>query len=366
MNVERALLREIRLRLREPFRTSRGTVEERRIVLVTLYGGGLEGWGECVAGVDASSAETVASAWDALETLILPIVVGRELAGPPDALEVAAGVERHPMAFSAAEMATWDLAARAKGASLSQQLGGVRRTIPVGVSVGLQPSDRQLCDVVARYLAEGYARVKVKIEPGRDVEMMATLRERFPTASLWADANASYTQADALRLRELDTLDLGLLEQPLAPQDLEGHARLRETLATPICLDESIASEADARRALEIGACGVVNLKPGRVGGHAASLRIHDLVRAAGLDLWCGGMLESGIGRAHNLALASLPGFTLPGDISASQRYWSRDVVSPELDIENSRMAVPSGPGIGIDIDMDFVEALTVRKAFVP
>lgn len=359
------MLREIRLRLREPFRTSRGVVDERRIVLVTLYGEGLEGWGECVAGVDASSKETVDSAWDALETLILPGVVGRELHRPPEALEAVEGMSPHPMAGAAAEMAAWDLAARAKGASLSQELGGVRRTVPVGVSVGLQPSDRELGDVVARYLAEGYARVKVKIEPGRDVEMMATLRERFPTASLWADANAAYTLEEAARLRELDALGLELLEQPLAPHDLAGHARLQEALATPICLDESIASEADARRALDLGACRIVNLKPGRVGGYAASLRIHDRVRAAGLDLWCGGMLESGIGRAHNLALASLPGFTLPGDISASRRYWERDVVMPELVFENSRMAVPNGPGIGVDVDIDRVDALTARKTVV-
>jgi O-succinylbenzoate synthase len=365
MKVERALLREIRLRLREPFRTSRGVVEERRIMLVTLEGEGLEGWGECVAGVDASSTETVDSAWEALEGLILPRVVGRELARPEEAFVASEGLSGHPMAAAAAEMAARDLAARAEGASLSRALGGVRRTIPVGVSVGLQPSDRQLGDVVARYLADGYARVKVKIEPGRDVEMVANLRARFPKVSLWADANAAYTLHDIPRLRELDALGLELLEQPLASDDLAGHARLQEALATPICLDESIASEGDVRRALDLGACRVINLKPGRVGGYAVSLRMHDVVRASGLDLWCGGMLESGVGRAHNVALASLPGFTLPGDISASRRYWERDIVTPELVIDNGRIAVPGGPGIGVDVDIERVRALTVREAVV-
>lgn len=363
MKVERAVLREIGLELREPFRTRRGTIHHRRILLLTLEGEGLEGWAECVAGVEASFPETVDTAWRALEEGLLPRVVGRQLTRPEEVLSWGSGLGDHRMALAAVEMAAWDLGARAEGVSLARKLGGERSSVDVGVSIGLQPSDAWLEEVVAGYLADGYERVKIKIEAGRDVEMLARLRERFPRVRLWADANAAYTLADAPRLRELDALGLELLEQPLVANDLVGHARLQEMLTTPLCLDESIGSEADARRALELGACRVVNLKPGRVGGLTESLRIHDLLHSAGIPIWCGGMLESGIGRAHNLALASLPGFTLPGDISASRRYWVRDIVTPEFELSAGRMAVPSAPGIGVAVDLERVRALTVREA---
>jgi len=363
VKLERATLREIRLRLREPFVTSKGVADERRIVLVTLEGGGLEGWGECVAGADPSSPETPESAWRALEASLLPRALGRDFTNPSELVGSGATTDR--MAVAALEMAAWDLDARAAGVSLSVKLGGTRTEVAVGVSVGLQPSDEQLLEVVAAYLADGYARIKVKIEPGRDVDMLSALRERFPTIHFWADANASYTLSDVGRLKELDALGLELLEQPLAADDLASHARLRRELTTPICLDESIATAADARRAIEQNACDVLNVKPGRLGGHAESLRVHDIARASGRPVWCGGMLESGVGRAHNLALASLPGFELPGDISASRRYWERDVVSPELRVIEGLMDVPSGPGIGVEIDADFLEARTVRKCII-
>jgi O-succinylbenzoate synthase len=358
--IERATLRELRLRLREPFRTSRGVVQERSIVLVTLGADGLEGWGECVAGVDPSSGETVDGAWRVLEGALLPRALGRALDRPGEV--VAPSPPQHPMAAAAVEMAAWDLAARMEGVSLSHELGGAGTSIAVGVSVGLQPSAVRLVEVVAGYVADGYARVKVKIEPGRDVEMLATLRERFPDLRLWADANAAYTLADVVRLRELDRVGLELLEQPLPADDLDGHARLRRELSTPVCLDESIASEKAARRAIELGACEIMNLKPGRLGGHAATVRIHDLARSRGVPVWCGGMLESGIGRAHDVALASLPGFTLPGDISASRRYWERDIVDPGLELVDGRMAIPAGAGIGVEIDRDYLRELTVRE----
>ncbi|MEQ1855431.1 MAG: o-succinylbenzoate synthase [Longimicrobiales bacterium] len=361
MKIERATLREVRLRLREPFRTSRGVIQDRGILLVTLEGGGQEGWGECVAGVDASSPETPDSAWQVLERSLLPGALGLDLAHPDDAVPGRAG--DHRMAAAALEMAAWDLAARLEGVSLSHKLGGMQPTVPVGVSIGLQDSEDELLEVVARSVDDGYARVKVKIEPGRDVDMLAKVRAHFPAVRLWADANAAYTLADLDRLRELDALGLELLEQPLGAHDLEGHARLQDSLATPICLDESISCEVDARRAIELRACRVVNLKPGRVGGHAESVRIHDLLRAHGVPVWCGGMLESGVGRAHNLALASLPGFTLPGDISASRRYWDLDIVTPPHEVVDGHMRVPSGPGIGVEIDVDFVRALTVRAS---
>jgi o-succinylbenzoate synthase len=366
VKVERAVLRELPLELTEPFRTSHGTVAVRRVVLLTLEGEGIEGWGECVAGAAPSyTYETADTAWHILVDFVLPNVVGRAFERPEDVLAGVAWVRGHPMAKAAVEMAAWDLAARAEGVSLARKLGGERASVAVGVSVGLQADDDRLAEVVGRHLDAGYARIKVKIAPGRDVEMLGFLRERFPTAVLMADANSAYTLADAPRLRELDSLALQMIEQPLAHDDLLGHARLQKSIATPVCLDESIGSEHDAALAVELGSCRVINLKPGRVGGLGAARRIHDAMVGAGVPVWCGGMLESGIGRAHNLALASLPGFTLPGDISASRRYWERDIVAPEFEVRDGAMAVPTGPGIGVDVDVDRVEALTVREAVI-
>lgn len=367
MKLERAVLREIRVRLREPFVASHGRTDERRVLLVTLHSEGLEGWGECVAGdLPSYTYETVDTAWHVLTAWVLPRAIGRDLVEPDEVLDAVGWMRGHPMACAAVEMAAWDLAARAEGVSLSAMLGGTARRVPVGVSLGLRPSAEQLVEDVERALAEGYQRVKVKIEPGRDLEMLGRLRERLPEAPLTADANGAYGSADLPLLRELDALDLEMLEQPFAPDDFLGHARLQEQMRTPVCLDESIVSERDAELALHLRACRVVNLKPGRVGGFAESLRIHDLLRHALMPVWCGGMLETGVGRAHNLALASLPGFILPGDISASRRYWERDIVSPELEIEEGTMRVPAGPGIGVSVDMERVEALSVRSAEFP
>lgn len=364
MRVERAVLRELPLRLREPFITSHGRTDERRVVLLTLEAEGIEGWSECVAGADPSyTYETVDTAWHILTEFLLPSLIDRVVESPDDILTNVAWVRGHPMAKATVEMAAWDLAARADGMSLAAKLGGERATVPVGVSVGLKATDEELEEAVGRHLDEGYARVKVKIAPGRDVEMLGRLRQRFPDASLMADANSAYTLSDAHHLGELDALSLEMIEQPLAHDDFLEHARLQELIATPICLDESIGSERDAALAVALGSCRVINLKPGRVGGLGVARCIHDAMLAAGLPVWCGGMLESGVGRAHNVALASLPGFTLPGDISASRRYWERDIVTPELDVSNGEMAVPTGAGIGVEVDVDRVEALAVRRA---
>jgi O-succinylbenzoate synthase len=338
-------------------------VAKRRVLLVTLESQGLESWSECVSGADPSSPETVDAAWSSLTDALLPDAVGRRFDGPEELmaqLRISAGAIN---ARAAVEMAAWDLTARAEGVSLSKKLGGVRGSVPVGVAVGLEDSDDALLDVIAGHLAEGYARVKVKITPGRDIDVLSKLRVRFPGAVLWADANAAYTLRDANRLRHLDALDIGLIEQPLAVDDLAGHAELQGSIRTAICLDESIRSCEDAREAVEIGACRVVNVKPGRVGGFGESVRIHDLLQGAGMPMWCGGMLETGIGRAYNLALASLPGFSLPGDVSASRRYWERDVVTPEFDVVDGCMHVPTGTGMGVEVDVERVHALTVRKA---
>ena len=363
MKIERAVIREIPLRLKEFFEISSGGQQDRRIILVTLYSEGLEGWSECVAAEDPSYAyETAETAWHILTSHILPNIVGRSAANPADILTPAAWVRGHPMAKASVEMAGWDLAARADGVSLSKKLGGERTVVPVGVSVGLKKTDEELHEQVQSYIDDGYARVKIKIKPGRDIEMLASLRERFPDQLFMADANSAYTLADVDRLRELDPLDLRMIEQPLSYDDLFDHARLQEQIETPVCLDESIKSHGDLKLALHLKSGRIVNLKPGRVGGHTVSRQIHDTMVEADLPLWCGGMLESGVGRAHNVALASLPGFTLPGDISASQRYWHRDIVSPEFEVADGVMKVPTGPGLGVELDLDRIHGLTVRE----
>jgi len=365
MKIEGALLREIRLRLRERFEISSGSRQDRRILLLTLEGEGAEGWAECVAAEDPSySYETTETAWHLLTDFLLPGVVGRSFRSPDRVLEPVAWVRGHPMARAAVEMAAWDLDARAGGVSLARRLGGRRRRVRVGVSVGLQPDDESLVRQVERYLERGYARIKVKVKPGRDVEMLTRLRRRFGAElPLMADANSAYTLDDLPRLKELDELGLMMIEQPLAHDDLRDHARLQEELRTPICLDESIRSVRDLELALELGSCRIVNVKPGRVGGLGPSLRIHELCRARNVPLWCGGMLESGVGRAHNLALATLPGFTLPGDISESGRYWKEDVVSPEFRLRDGALPVSSKAGIGVEVRRERIDELTVRRA---
>lgn len=364
MKIERAVLREIPLRLKEFFEISSGGSQDRRVVLLTLEGDGLEGWSECVAAGDPSYAyETADTAWHVLTDFILPNIIGREADGPEDLLTPVSWIRGHGMAKAAVEMAGWDMAARADGVSLSKKLGGTRSSVPVGVSVGLKPTDEALHEQVASFIADGYARVKIKIKPGRDVDMLAGLRARFPDVAFMADANSAYTLADAPRLREMDALKLTMIEQPLRYDDFLHHARLQQLIQTPVCLDESIKSEGDTELALELGSCRIINIKPGRVGGLGVSRRIHDMMMAAGLPVWCGGMLESGVGRAHNVALASLPGFTLPGDISASRRYWEQDIVSPEFEVADGTMAVPTGVGIGVEVDVERIEALTTRVA---
>jgi len=362
MKIERAVLREIPLRLKEFFEISSGGSQDRRVLLLTLHAEGLVGWSECVASADPSySYETTDTAWHVLTDFILPGVVGTELGRPEDVLRPVDWIRGHGMAKASVEMAAWDIAARAEGVSLSEKLGGTREAVAVGVSVGLKPTDEALHEQVRGFVEDGYARVKIKIKPGRDVEMLSGLRTRFPDVDFMADANSAYRLSDAPRLEELDQLDLMMIEQPLRYDDFLEHARLQELIETPVCLDESIKSVGDARLALELGSCRIINIKPGRVGGHGESRRIHDTMRAAERPVWCGGMLESGIGRAHNVALASLPGFALPGDISASRRYWERDIVSPEFEVEQGLMRVPTDPGIGVEVDEERIEALTTR-----
>ena len=361
-------LREIRLPLREPFRISSGIVTERRILLLELADAdGASTWAECVAGEQPNySAETVDTAWHALRTWLVPRVIGRALDGP--ALVRALlddGVRGHEMAKAALEMGCWALAAERAGEPLARTIGGTRDRVAVGISLGIQPTPEAIVERALAAKAQGYHRIKLKIMPGSDVAFVRAVREALPAgAALSVDANAAYRLSDGDHLAQLDAFGLVMIEQPLAQDDLVRHAALQRRLRTRICLDESITSAERCEDMLTLGSGRIVNIKPGRVGGFATSRAIHDICLASGVPVWCGGMLESGIGRAYNVALASLPGFTLPGDLSPSARYWTRDIVTPEWTMDGDGMVrVPlHRAGLGVAVDVDRVDELTVRR----
>jgi len=364
-------LREIALPLKEPFRISSGTTHDRRILLVRVADrDGAEGWGECVAGESPHySAETVDTAWLAITRWIAPLALSLRVIDPAELYETFDGRLRgHRMARAAVEMAVWDLAARRDGVALSTYLGGTRTTVPTGISLGLQETVDHLVQRATDAVAAGYRRIKVKIARGSDREALGAVREVIgPEFALTADANAAYNPGDTDLLRSLDDFALAMLEQPFDPEDLLRHALLQRGLRTPLCLDESITSPARAADMIALQAGKVINIKPGRVGGHTAARAIHDIAAEHGIGVWCGGMLESGIGRAHNVALASLSHFTLPGDLSPSARYWERDIVEPAWTMQDGSLAVPlDRPGIGVDVDLDLVESLTVRHEVLP
>ena len=364
--IEAVEIREVTRRLRQPFRTGSGVTDSRRILLVRLLAGGLEGWGECGAGhAPTYTGETVDGAWLVLNAFAAPLVAGIRLEGTDQVAGLLAGIRGNPMARAALETAAWDLLARAAGVPLATLLGGTRPTVPAGVAVGMQDTVEGLAEQVGAYRAAGYLRVKIKIGPGWDVEPLEALRERFPDLVLAADANGAYGPADIGHLGSLDPLGLEFLEQPFPPRDLLAHADLVASSSTPICLDESIEDLDDLRLALRLGAVEVVNVKPGRVGGHLEALRIHDASREAGLRAWVGGLLETGIGRAHLVALASLPGFDLPGDLSASERYWETEITDPPWTLEHGHLAVPAGPGIGVTVDTAYLDRITMRSATI-
>ncbi len=364
MKIESIELRQITLPLVSPFTTSFGTQSDRPCVIVSVHAEGVTGYGECVAGDGPwYSYETVATAWHVLEEFLTPRLLGFDLDDPTAVWDLFAPIRGHNMAKAALEMACWDLAAKTRGVSLRDLLGGARDRVAVGVSVGIQASPAALVDTVRRYVDDGYARIKLKIAPGHDEAYVTAVRAAFPDTLVQVDANSAYTLADAPLFQHMDGLNLLLIEQPLADDDIVDHATLQRDLRTPICLDESIHSPDDARHALDLGSCGVINIKPGRVGGHRRSRAIHDLCRARDIPVWCGGMLETNIGRAHNVALAALPGFTLPGDISASARYYAHDVAGPDFTLNSdSTLSVPSGPGIGVEPDPAALEAATTRR----
>jgi O-succinylbenzoate synthase len=368
LQIRSIVLREVALTLKEPFQISSGVQNHRRIPLVQVRDvDGAEGWGECTTGeAPHYSPETIDTAWLAIREWVAPRVLGRTFNSPEEIFPVLDHNFRgHHMAKAAVEMACWELAARKEGVSLSRKLGGTRDSIQVGISLGIQKDPATLVEKVRTAVERGYRKVKIKIKPGSDVQYLAAVREALgPDAPLMADANNAYTLDDLDVLRQLDAFGLIMIEQPLAWDDLLRHVRLQKELKTPVCLDESITSPERAEDMIELGAGRIVNIKAGRVGGHRQSIATHDICQRAGIPVWCGGMLESGVGRAHNVALASLPNFTLPGDTSPSERYWEKDIVTPEwtMDREGNMKVPVDRPGMGVEVDLNRVEDLTVRR----
>ncbi len=363
MKIQAVHMHHLRMKLQSHFETSFGRIYDRDSIMISLYSDGLVGYGECVADRDPGYAyETTQTAWHILKDFLIPAMLELNIQRPqelPDALRFVRG---HPMAKAGLEMAAWDLFGKMTGQSLRSLLGGSSLQVPVGVSVGLQDTTTELVQVVAGYLDQGYQRIKIKIKPGRDMSEAQAVRQAFPNLQLQVDANSAYNSDLALRaLKPLDELNLLLIEQPLAEDDLWDHRHLQAAFKTPICLDESILSARHARQAIEMEACKIINIKAGRVGGLSEAVAIHNLCYQQDVPVWCGGMLETGVGRAANLALASLPGFRLPGDISASDRYYAQDITLQRFTLNpDSTITVPDGPGLGISIDEAALEQATI------
>ncbi len=363
LQLEMVELIHARLPLVSPFETSFGRTDQRELVLIKAFANGLVGYGEAVP-LPFYSYETIQTAWHILRDYAIPALLHQPLSTPEEAASRLRFVRGHPMARAGLELACWDLFAKAQGISLRELLGGKRERVPVGVSIGIQPTSEDLVKVVEKHLAAGYQRIKIKIKPDCDIEPLSAVRRAFPTIKMMADANSAYRLEDAPTLKKLDALHLMMIEQPLDYDDIFDHAQLQQQLDTPICLDESIHTLQHARHALALGSARIINIKVGRVGGYTEARAIHDLCLSKGIPVWCGGMLESGIGRAHNLALSSLPGFTLPGDVSASERYYREDIVDPPAILEpDGTIKVPAnGPGIGVTIREDVLARYTLSK----
>jgi len=367
VKIERLELRLLKLPLVHFFETSFGRIYDKHFIIVRADGDGVSGYGECVAEQDPYySAETNDTVWHIIADFIAPRVLGVEFAHPRDVFPALKPIRGHNMAKAAVEMAAWDLFARVRGEPLARTIadgGTPRERIASGVSIGIQDSLDDLAGKVAREIAAGYQRIKIKIKPGWDVAAVDMIRQRFGAIRLMVDANAAYTLADADHLAELDRYDLMMIEQPLDYEDIADHAALQKRLKTAICLDESIHSLADAREAIGLDACRIINIKPGRVGGIGESIRLHDLCATHGIPVWHGGMLESGIGRAANIHLSTLPNFSLPGDIAGSKRYFDPDLIEPPIEVAgDGTIAVPTGPGLGVSIRTDRIEQATLRS----
>jgi O-succinylbenzoate synthase len=369
MQIDRITLRQIKMPLVHFFETSFGRTTDRHMVLVEVSSGGISGWGEVTAGENPFyNEEWTESAWLIVRDYVAPRVLDHKFDSAASVGARTAHIRGHRMARGGLEAAVWDLEARMLGRPLYQHIGGgARREIPCGVSIGIQESVPQLLQKIETELAAGYQRIKMKISPNWDVDVVREVRRRFPDTLVMADANSAYTLADAARLKCLDEFGLMMIEQPLAHDEIIDHAKLQAQLKTPICLDECIRSAHHAEQALAMDAGRIINIKLGRVGGFAEAKKVHDVAQAAGVPVWCGGMLESGIGRAHNVALATLPNFVLPGDVSASKRYWKRDIIEPAVETTTrGTIEVRDAPGFGYDLDIDFIKSITVRQESIP
>jgi O-succinylbenzoate synthase len=358
-------LREIRLPLTHFFETSFGRTTERRILLVRVRDTeGAEGWGECTAGEGPFySEEWVESAWTVISSFLAPMTAGREVENASQIWDLMKAVRGNRMAKAAIETACWDLEARRKNVPLWKLLGGTRKEIASGVSIGIQDTPEALLEKIEREVSAGYQRIKIKIKPGWDIQIVERVRASFPDIKLTVDANSAYTLADVPLFHQLDGFNLMMAEQPLAYDDMVDHAELQRQIKTPVCLDETVRSADDARKAIDMGACQIVNVKLGRVGGHAEAKRVEQTARERGIPIWCGGMLESGVGRAHNIAMSTLAGFTLPGDVSASARYWEEEIVEPPITVSSrGTIAAPDKPGIGFEVKQKRIDDLTVRR----
>ncbi|MGD8402554.1 MAG: o-succinylbenzoate synthase [Anaerolineales bacterium] len=364
MKIDALTLYHIRLPLVTPFATSFGSIDHKECILVELSAEGLTGYGESAVERDPGyNYETTGTAWHILKDFVAPLILGQDVVDAGDFQRRVAGIRGHHLAKAGVEMALWDLLGKRDGKSLKEMFGGERDKVDVGVSIGIQESASALVRAAEGYVEQGYNRLKIKIKPGRDVGDTSAVREAFPHIHLQVDANSAYSLETSETLRPLDHLDLLLIEQPLFEDDIWDHRVLQTQFKTPICLDESVVSPRHARYAIEMAACQIINIKPGRVGGLSQGLEIHEMCRAQGMPVWCGGMLETGVGRASNLAVASLPGFTLPGDISASDRYFSRDITNERFTLNlDSTINVPDVPGLGVTIDEEALQAFTLAK----
>ena len=364
MIIERVELRHIKMELVSPFETSMGIEYDEEHIILRVDSEGLTGWGESVAeGTPFYSYETVTTAWHILKDFLIPGILGKNISSVAEAIKFGDHIRGHRMAKAGLETALWDLFAKSKNISLSKVLGGLREKVDVGVSIGIQSSESELLKKIDAYLKEGYKRIKIKIAPGRDLQFVQAVRKEFGNILFQVDANSAYKLEDIKLFKEMDNYNLLLIEQPLSCDDIYEHSKLQKELKTAICLDESIHSLADAQAAIELNSCKIINIKPGRVGGFSESKLIHDYCAEHNVPVWHGGMLESGIGRACNVALASLPNFILPGDISASKRYYKEDIVEPEFVVNSDgTMTVPTKPGIGVDVVMKKLDRVTVKK----
>ena len=364
MQIEAITLRELHMPLVNFFETSFGRTTERRVMLVELQLDGITAWGECVAGEHPYySEEALETAWYVIEKEFAPALVGRDVASGRDIPTMLQRVRGHRMAKAALENAVWDGEAQIRNVPLWKLLGGVRTEIACGVSIGIQNSAEQLLDKVTLELAAGYQRIKLKCKPGWDLRVFERVRERWPQILLSCDANSAYTLDDIQHLKQFDRFKLLMIEQPLWNDDFYFHAKLQKQIQTAICLDEAIHHARSARAAIELGSCGIINIKAGRVGGFSEAIAVHDVAAANNIPVWCGGMLESGVGRSHNVALSSLPNFSLPGDVSASKRYWREDIIEPEVIVsQKGTIPVSHKAGRGYEVRTDLVERLTVRK----